>query len=185
MPEIAPDTIRNATLTRRLRGYDREETDELLAKIAKTYASVYAERDRLAEEVVAITAERQEREAGLRRELESLREQLRERDRRITDLEAHIARFEGEHSQNLKDLDRLRSSLECLARRSGQLRLDGHVCLGRTRRELRARRRAPNDTVTRKQIPRSAAWRALLHALRPGLLGMTRFGPQQLLKLTV
>src|SRR5438477_4008071 len=116
MPEIAPDTIRNATLTRRLRGYDREETDELLAKIAKTYASVYAERDRLAEEVVAITAERQEREAGLRRELESLREQLRERDRRITDLEAHIARFEGEQSQNLKDLDRLREELSNVRR---------------------------------------------------------------------
>jgi DivIVA domain-containing protein len=40
MRDIAPDAVRNASLTRRLRGYDREETDDLLARIAASYSKV-------------------------------------------------------------------------------------------------------------------------------------------------
>jgi DivIVA domain-containing protein len=124
MPEIAPDTIRNATLTRRLRGYDREETDELLAKVAKSYGDVCAERDRLSEEVLGLTAERREREAAVRAELERLSEQLRKRDRRITDLEAEISRFEEDQAKNLKDLDLVREELANVRRVEEELQTE-------------------------------------------------------------
>ena len=44
MPELTPDAIRNATLTRRLRGFDRAETEELLARVAESYGKLYAAR---------------------------------------------------------------------------------------------------------------------------------------------
>jgi DivIVA domain-containing protein len=116
MRELAPDEIRAATLTRRLRGYDREETDELLARIARSYTNVYAERARLSEEVVSLSAEREDRDTQSRAELQKLGEQLVERDRRIADLELQIAWFEQERSKRLKDLDRFREELSGVRR---------------------------------------------------------------------
>ena len=112
MREIAPDAVRNASLTRRLRGYDRDETDNLLARIAESYTQVYAERARLSEEVVTLSSERQARDAHARAELESLGEQLRERDRRIAELETMVKRFEEEEGlKELEGRDRLREEL--------------------------------------------------------------------------
>ena len=111
MPELTPDAIRNATLTRRLRGFDREETEELLARVAESYGKLYAARTNLSEEVASLQGERQEREARSRAELDKLNKQIGERDRQIADLEAQIARFEGEQSRQLEDLARLREEL--------------------------------------------------------------------------
>jgi cell division septum initiation protein DivIVA len=116
MREIAPDAVRNASLTRRLRGYDRDETDHLLARIAESYAKVYAERARLSEEVVTLSSERQARDAQARAEVESLGEHLRERDRRIAELETLVARFEEERSKELGGEDRLREELSRVRR---------------------------------------------------------------------
>jgi chromosome segregation ATPase len=111
MHEIAPHAIREATLTRRLRGYDREETEKLLATVADSYEKVDAERMRLSEEVVSLRDERQESEARLHVELDRLTQQVSERDRHIADLDAQIARLEAEQSKQLEDLDRLRKEL--------------------------------------------------------------------------
>jgi len=111
MREIEPDAIRTATLTRRLRGYDRQETAELLARVAESYDHVYAERLRLQGEVASLRAEEQERKARADAELDKLSERLSERDRRIADLETQIARFEQEQSKQLDDLARLREEL--------------------------------------------------------------------------
>jgi DNA repair exonuclease SbcCD ATPase subunit len=111
MRELAHDAIRNATLTRRLRGYDRQETDELLAKVAESYEKVHGERVRLSEKVASLKAEAQEREARSRAELDRLDKQLGDRDRQIADLETKIARFEQEQSKQLEDLTRLRAEL--------------------------------------------------------------------------
>jgi cell division septum initiation protein DivIVA len=106
MREIAPDAVRNASLTRRLRGYDRDETDHLLARIAESYAKVYAERARLSEEVVTLSSERQARDAQARAEV----------DRRIAELETLVARFEEERSKELGGEDRLREELSRVRR---------------------------------------------------------------------
>ncbi len=111
MREIAPDAIRSATLTRRLRGYDREETAELLAEVAESYDHVRAERKRLSEAVASLRAERQEHESRSRAELDALKGQLSERDRQITDLELQIERLQQEQSKQLEDLARMREDL--------------------------------------------------------------------------
>jgi cell division septum initiation protein DivIVA len=111
MRGIAHDAIRHVTLTRRLRGYDRQETDELLAKVAESYEKVHAERVRLSEKVATLRAEAQEREAQSRAEVDRLNNQLGDRDRQITDLETKIARLEQEQSKQLEDLARLRAEL--------------------------------------------------------------------------
>jgi cell division septum initiation protein DivIVA len=111
MRELAPDAIRGATLTRRLRGYDREETEELLARVAESYDHVCAERKRLSEKVASLRAERQERESRSRAELDGVKGQLSARDRQITDLELQIERFQQERSKQLEELARLREDL--------------------------------------------------------------------------
>src|SRR6266511_3045030 len=87
MRELAYDAIRSATLTRRFRGYDRQETEGLLARVAESYEKVHAERVRLSEKVASLRAEEQEREARSRTELDRLNKQLGDRDRQIADLE--------------------------------------------------------------------------------------------------
>jgi cell division septum initiation protein DivIVA len=111
MREIAHDAIRSATLTRRLRGYDRQETEGLLARVAESYEKVHAERVRLSEKVESLRAQAQEREARSRAELDRLNNQLGERERHITDLETKIARLEQEQSKQLEDLARMRTEL--------------------------------------------------------------------------
>jgi chromosome segregation ATPase len=111
MREIAHDAIRSATLTRRFRGYDRQETEGLLARVAESYEKVEAERVRLSEKVASLRAEAQEREARSRAELERLNNQLGDRELQIKDLEAKIARLEEEQSKQLEDLARMRTEL--------------------------------------------------------------------------
>lgn len=111
MRELAHDAIRSATLTRRFRGYDREETEGLLARVAESYEKVHAERVRLSEKMESLRAEGQEREARSRTELERLNSQLRDRERQISDLQAKIARLEEEQSKQLEDLARMRTEL--------------------------------------------------------------------------
>jgi cell division septum initiation protein DivIVA len=111
MRELAHDAIRSATLTRRFRGYDRQETEGLLARVAESYEKVHAERVRLSEQVENLRAEAQEREARSRAELDRLNNQLGDRERQITDLETKIARLEQEQPKQLEDLARLRAEL--------------------------------------------------------------------------
>jgi cell division septum initiation protein DivIVA len=111
MRELAHDAIRSATLTRRFRGYDRQETEGLLARVAESYEKVEAERVRLSEKVASLRAEAQEREARSRAELERLKNQLGDRERQITDLETKIVRLEQEQSKQLEDLARMRTEL--------------------------------------------------------------------------
>jgi cell division septum initiation protein DivIVA len=111
MRELAHDAIRSATLTRRFRGYDRQETEGLLARVAESYEKVEAEGVRLSEKVASLRAEAQEREARSRAELDRLNNQLGDRERQITDLETKIARLEREQSKQLEDLARMRAEL--------------------------------------------------------------------------
>jgi cell division septum initiation protein DivIVA len=110
MLEIAPDAISTTRLRRRLRGYDREQTDELLATVVESYGKVYAERAQLAEEVARL---RREREADVRSrsELGQLRADAEARDRHVSDLQTRISRYEEEHSQRIAEIERLRAEL--------------------------------------------------------------------------
>lgn len=111
MGELESDPFHSVTLTRRLRGYDRRETDELLARISEGYDHVNAERMRLHEEVSSLRTEQEERKARSDAELDKLCKQLSERDRQIADLETQISQLKHERSKQLDELAGLREEL--------------------------------------------------------------------------
>jgi hypothetical protein len=111
MSEIRPSDLRHVTLKRRLRGYDRAKTEELLAEVADTYESVRRERGALSVEMANLRHEQEEREVWFRGELDTLRGQLSARDRRIVDLESEVARYDQERSARLNELSSLREEL--------------------------------------------------------------------------
>src|SRR5712691_363888 len=106
-PEITPDAIRKPALKRRLRGYDTQETEELLVEVAESYERVRAERKALSEQLESLRRDQAEHERDARVELDKLQEQLSDRDGRIAELNAEIARFEEEHSKQLEEVERL------------------------------------------------------------------------------
>jgi chromosome segregation ATPase len=108
---ITPSDLRNLTLKRRLRGYDRAETEALLAGAAESYEELRVEKLRLSEELVRIRREHEERVSQLSREVDELREELGARDRRIVDLEAQLAQSEEERSGRGEELGALREEL--------------------------------------------------------------------------
>jgi cell division initiation protein len=77
VPFIAPSEIQNTKLSAALRGYDREETDTVLAQIKTSYERVWDEREELRAEVMRLQA--QARENGqLRAKLERIEPELEE-----------------------------------------------------------------------------------------------------------
>jgi len=106
-PEITPDAIRKPALKRRLRGYDTQETEELLVEVAESYERVRAERKALSEQLESLRHDQAKHERDARVELDKLQEQLSIRDVRIAELNAEIARFEEEHSKQLEEVERL------------------------------------------------------------------------------
>jgi chromosome segregation ATPase len=111
MREITPTDLRNVTLKRRLRGYDRGKTEELLAGVAESYEALRSKYGALAEEMQNLRREQEQRESRFRGELDALKEELSARDRRIVDLETEIARYERERSTLLEEAGRLRKEL--------------------------------------------------------------------------
>jgi DivIVA protein len=114
--ENTPDPIAKASLKRRLRGYDRHETDQLLAEVAESYDKLRAEREALSERVGNLRLEQEGRELHSQAELNKLKEELIDRDRRVTALEAQVVRLEEEHSKQLEDLTRLGEELSSAQR---------------------------------------------------------------------
>jgi len=106
-PEITPDAIRKPALKRRLRGYDTQETEEFLVRVAASYERVSAERTALSEQLESLRHDQAEHERDARVELDKLQEQLSDRDGHIAELNAEIARFEEEHSKQLEEVERL------------------------------------------------------------------------------
>ena len=77
MPFIAPSEIQNRKLGPALRGYDREETDALLAEIKASYERVWSEREDLRAEVMRLQGQARENDQ-LRAELERIEPELEE-----------------------------------------------------------------------------------------------------------
>ena len=100
-----------ANLKRRLRGYDRQQTDELLAQAAKSYERLRLERDGLAETLETLASEHNEREAGLHGELEDLKRQLANRDRQLAGLESRLGNLSAERAKRAEELRRAADEL--------------------------------------------------------------------------
>ena len=109
--EITPDEVREANLNRRLRGYDLQETEQLLADVAESYEKVLTEREALSEQLETLQHEHAERERAWRLQLERLNERLNEDQGRVSDLEAELARLKEERSNQPNEANRLTDEL--------------------------------------------------------------------------
>jgi chromosome segregation ATPase len=119
--EITPNEIREANLNRRLRGYDLQETEQLLAEVAESYEKVLTEREALSEQLQILRHEQTERERAWRLQVEQLKERLSDREGRVSDLEAELARLEEERSKQLEKASRLIAELaSAQATKAGQ-----------------------------------------------------------------
>jgi cell division septum initiation protein DivIVA len=97
MAFVKPSEIPQASIRRRgFRGFDRTETEELLASIAESYEEVWEERDRLEAEVTA-----------LRGEMAT----LWNRAKQAAALEEEVARLQGKLGSVHKLDERMRNAL--------------------------------------------------------------------------
>jgi len=89
---LSPEEIRHVSISHSIRGYDRRETDQLLATIAASFESVWHQRTDLYAEVKRLEAELQD--AGRIEELQ--KEQIANLHQRLKDLEPAVATLRDE-----------------------------------------------------------------------------------------
>jgi len=106
--ETTPDSIRETALRRRLLGYDRHETEQLLAVVAERLDQVLRDRNSLSQEAIA---QRRSLERNFKSELDRLNGELAVRDQRLRELEGELTTLQEERSKHLKDADRLTEEL--------------------------------------------------------------------------
>ena len=106
--ETTPDSIRETALRRRLLGYDRHETEQLLALVAERLDQVLRDRNSLSQEAIA---QRRSLERSFKSELDRLNGELAVRDQRLLELEGELTTLQEERSKHLKDADRLTEEL--------------------------------------------------------------------------
>jgi DNA repair exonuclease SbcCD ATPase subunit len=94
--ETPPNGVRAANLKRRFRGYDRRQTNELLAKAATIYERLRAERDALAERLEHLQRERDEAAQRARTGLAELERRLKTSERHVRELESQLGDREAE-----------------------------------------------------------------------------------------
>ena len=106
--ETTPDSIRETALRRRFLGYDRHETEQLLALVAERLDQVLRDRNSLSQEAIA---QRRSLERSFKSELDRLNAELAARDQRLRELEGELTTLQEERSKHLKDADRLTEEL--------------------------------------------------------------------------
>jgi cell division septum initiation protein DivIVA len=118
---LSPEEIRHVSISRSVRGYDRRETDQLLATIAESFESVWHQRTDLYAEVKRLQVELQD--AGqleqLREEIANLQERLRDLGSTIATLREEVERMETAREALLAERERARAEHGAL--RSSQL----------------------------------------------------------------
>ena len=118
---LSPEEIRHLSISRSVRGYDRRETDRLLATIADSFESVWHQRTDLHAELKRLQSEVQDArrlEQLHKEEIENLRERMKDGEATIANLRKEAARMKAdreallaEHQRAKVEQDELRSSL--------------------------------------------------------------------------
>jgi chromosome segregation ATPase len=104
---LSPEEIRHVSIKRRVRGYDRRETERLLADIAQSFEKVWHERTDLYEEANRLRAQIQEADRGRERQ-----------DAETKDLRERLKHTEAESANLREEAKRLRSAREVLVAES-------------------------------------------------------------------
>ena len=111
---LSPEEIRHVSMKRRVRGYDRRETEQLLEDIAQSFEAVWRQRSELYEDVKRLRAEVQA--ADLAREVQDaeltdLHERLKHKDAAITSLGDEAKRQAADRQALLAESERAQGEL--------------------------------------------------------------------------
>lgn len=154
------------TLKRRFRGYDRAQTDDLLAQLRTSCDALTAERNSLRETIEKLRDEQREHEARTDREANDVLRELTTREREVADLERLIRELTQKDEQQQARLERvgdelLRARLE--AQRHEDARAELLARVGRV--ELRERVLAEQLTILKGELNQSRDPREALDRL--------------------
>ena len=118
---LSPEEIRHLSISHSVRGYDRRETDRLLATIADSFESVWHQRTELHAELKRLQSEVQDaRRLGQlhKEEIENLQQRMKDGEATIANLREEAARMNADREALLAERqrakveqDELRSSL--------------------------------------------------------------------------
>jgi cell division septum initiation protein DivIVA len=116
---LSPEEIRHVSISHSLRGYDRRETDHLLATIAASFESVWHQRTNLYAEVKRLEAELQDAgrlEQLQKQEIADLQERLKDLETTIATGREEIERLEAAREALLADRERAQAEQSTLRR---------------------------------------------------------------------
>jgi cell division septum initiation protein DivIVA len=110
----SPEEIRHVSISSRLGGYDRRETDQLLSEIADSFELVWHQRSDLYDEVKRLQVEVQD--ADRRQQVQSaetagLQARLKYREVTIAKLREEVERMEADRGALFADSERARTEL--------------------------------------------------------------------------
>jgi len=128
------------TLKRRFRGYDREQTDEILGQLVTICDELRTQRDALQESVEELRREQEEHKGRADHEINRLLHELTGSEGRVTELQKEVADLRRESEQNQREVERLGEELlqaRMLQQKHQEERAEHHANLARL--ELRDR----------------------------------------------
>lgn len=153
-------------LKRRFRGYDRAQTDDLIAQLMQSFDALTAERNGLRETIEKLRAEQREHETRTDREANDVLRELTAREREVSDLERQLRELTQRGDQQQARLERagnelLRARVE--AQRHEDERAELLARVGRV--ELRERVLAEQLTILKGELNQSRDPREALDRL--------------------
>lgn len=153
-------------LKRRFRGYDRAQTDDLIAQLKWSCDALTGERDGLRETIEKLRAEARDHEARTDREANDVLRELTAREREVSELERRLRELTQNDEQQQARLERvgdelLRARLEAQRHEDERAELLAHV--GRV--ELRERVLAEQLTILKGELNQSRDPREALDRL--------------------
>lgn len=153
-------------LKRRFRGYDRAQTDDLIAQLMQSFDALTAERNGLRETIEKLRAEQREHETRTDREANDVLRELTAREREVSDLERQLRELTQRDDQQQARLERagnelLRARVE--AQRLEDERAELLARVGRV--ELRERVLAEQLTILKGELNQSRDPREALDRL--------------------
>lgn len=109
--EITPNGIRETALKRRLLGYDRQETEQLLAEVAESLERNLWDRSSLSQQAAELQRDLERAKRDFKGELERLNAELAALGQRLPELEGELNILQKKRSKQLEEADRLTEEL--------------------------------------------------------------------------
>jgi cell division septum initiation protein DivIVA len=109
--ETTPDSIRETALRRRLLGYDRHETEQLLADVTESLERILWDRSSLSKQAADLQRDLERANRDFKDELERLNAELAALGQRLPQLEGELTNLQEKRTKQLEEADRLTEEL--------------------------------------------------------------------------